>query len=159
MDFLLISIEAINLYNLDENYTYSQNSIQFHTSLKTLFLIRCSNLFRHPNTHSLYNFIKNIRAIYYISKSINNSRIQRSTNNMLIAMYDNNQLENITKYLNRFKYIYYKTQNYYNITSNIYLYDQYIKEIAIFNLYILNILSYKDGIYLLIKYLKSENYL
>nr|YP_009498052.1 orf160 [Gracilaria changii]ART65315.1 orf160 [Gracilaria changii] len=78
---------------------------------------------------------------------------------MLIAMYDNNQLENITKYLNRFKYIYYKTQNYYNITSNIYLYDQYIKEIAIFNLYILNILSYKDGIYLLIKYLKSSYYL
>nr|YP_010196870.1 hypothetical protein LKZ11_pgp009 [Gracilaria cliftonii]UAD84674.1 hypothetical protein [Gracilaria cliftonii] len=159
MDFLLISIEAINLYNLDENYTYKVNSIQIRTRLNDLFLIRCGNLFRHPNTHSLYNFTENIKAIYYIIKSINNSRIQRSINKILIAMYDDNQLENMNKYLNRFKYIYYKTQNYYNITSKIYFYDQYIKEIAILNLYIINILNYKDSAYLLIKYLKSPYYI
>nr|YP_010199287.1 hypothetical protein LK225_pgp009 [Crassiphycus usneoides]UAD88736.1 hypothetical protein [Crassiphycus usneoides] len=155
MDFLLISIEAINLYNLDENYTYKTNSIQVNTRLNNLFLIRCGNLFRHPSTDALYSFTENIKAIYYINRSINNSRIQKTINKILIEVYNDNQLENITKYLNRFKYIYYKTQNYYNIRSKICFHDQYMQEIAIFNLYIISILRYKDGIYFLIKYLKS----
>nr|YP_010195841.1 hypothetical protein LK100_pgp009 [Crassiphycus birdiae]UAD83238.1 hypothetical protein [Crassiphycus birdiae] len=155
MDFLLISIEAINLYNLDENYTYKTNSIQVNTRLNNLFLIRCGNLFRHPSTDTVYNFTENIKAIYYINRSINNSRIQKTINKILIEVYNDNQLENIRKYLNRFKYIYYKTQNYYNIRSKICFHDQYMQEIAIFNLYIISILRYKDGIYFLIKYLKS----
>nr|YP_010196459.1 hypothetical protein LKZ37_pgp009 [Gracilaria cearensis]UAD83856.1 hypothetical protein [Gracilaria cearensis] len=159
MDFLLISIEAINLYNLDENYTYKINSIEIATRLNNLFLIRCGNLLRHPQSYTLYNFKETIKAIYYLYRSVNNLRMQKKINNILKAIYRDNQLKSIKQYLQRFKYIYYKTHNYYNINSKLYLYDKYITEIAIFNLYIMHILGNEDGIYFLIKYLKSPSYI
>nr|YP_009510943.1 hypothetical protein [Gracilaria gracilis]AXI96616.1 hypothetical protein [Gracilaria gracilis] len=159
MDFLLISIEAINLYHLDENQTHKTDSIETISHLNNLFLIRCGNLLRHPKCYSLYNFKETIKIIYYLNKSINNSKMQKKINKILKAIYHGNQLKNIKPYLSRFKYIYYKTQNYYNITSKVYLYDQYIVEIAIFNLYIMHILGTEDGIYFLIKYLKSPSYI
>nr|YP_009019556.1 hypothetical protein [Gracilaria salicornia]AHH24524.1 hypothetical protein [Gracilaria salicornia]UAD87704.1 hypothetical protein [Gracilaria salicornia] len=159
MDFLLISIEAINLYNLDENHTYKINSLKTNTHLNILFLIRCGNPLRHPKSYALYNFTEIIKAIYYIHKSVHDSRMQKRINKILKAIYHNNQLSYIKKYLERFKYIYYKTQNYYNAKSNIYLYDKYIIEIAICNLYIMHIIGNKDGIYFLVKYLKSPFYI
>nr|YP_009732237.1 hypothetical protein [Gracilaria spinulosa]QHS70751.1 hypothetical protein [Gracilaria spinulosa] len=159
MDFLLISIEAINLYNLDENYTYKINSSEIATSLNSLFLIRCGNLLRHPKFYTLYNFKETIKTIYYIYRSVNNFRIQKKINTILKAIYDDNQLKSIKQYLHRFKYIYYKTYNYYNIKSKLYFCDKNITEIAIFNLYIIHILSRENGIYFLIKYLKSPSYI
>uniref|UniRef100_A0AAU7YPC5 Uncharacterized protein n=1 Tax=Gracilaria hainanensis TaxID=2871843 RepID=A0AAU7YPC5_9FLOR len=159
MDFLLISIEAINLYNLDENHKYQMNSIQTNTHLNNLFLIRCGNLLRHPKSYALYNFKETIEAIYYIHKSIHNSRMQKKINNTLRNIYKNNELNNVKQYLDRFKYIYYKTQNYYNTKSKLYFYESYITEIAIFNLYIMHILGNEHGIYFLVKYLKSPSYI
>nr|YP_009510739.1 hypothetical protein [Gracilaria ferox]AXI96412.1 hypothetical protein [Gracilaria ferox]UAD85896.1 hypothetical protein [Gracilaria ferox] len=159
MDFLLISSEAVNLYNLDENYTYKINSVGIATHLNDLFLIRCGNLLRHSQCYTLYNFQDTIQAIYYLYKSVNNFRIQKKINNMLKELYNDNHLKSIKQYLQRFKYIYYKTHNYYNTNSQFYFYDTDITEIAIFNLYLMHILSHENGIYFLIKYLKSPSYI
>nr|YP_009732500.1 hypothetical protein [Gracilaria textorii]QHS70949.1 hypothetical protein [Gracilaria textorii] len=159
MDFLLISIEAINLYNLDENYTYKINSVEIATRLNNLFLIRCGNLLRHPQSYTLYNFKETIKAIYYLYRSVNNFRMQKKISKILKAIYHDNQLKSIKQYLQRFKYIYYKTHNYYNINSKLCFYDKDITEIAILNLYIIHILSRENGIYFLIKYLKSPYYI
>nr|YP_010198093.1 hypothetical protein LK227_pgp009 [Gracilaria multipartita]UAD86509.1 hypothetical protein [Gracilaria multipartita] len=159
IDFLLVSIEAINLYNLDENYTYRINSIEIASCLNNLFLIRCGNLLRHPQSYMLYNFKETIKAIYYLYRSINNFKMQKKINKILKAIYHDNQLKSIQQYLQRFKYIYYKTHNYYNIRSKFYFYNKDITEIAIFNLYVMHILGRKDGIYFLIKYLKSPSYI
>nr|YP_010195635.1 hypothetical protein LK149_pgp009 [Gracilaria baiana]UAD83032.1 hypothetical protein [Gracilaria baiana] len=157
MDFLLVSIEAINLYNLDENYTYKINSVEEATCLNNLFLIRCGNLLRHPKYYTLYDFKETITTIYYLYKSVNNLRMQKKINKILTAIYSDNQLTSIKQYLQRFKYIYYKTHNYYNSNSKFYFHDKYITEIAIFNLYIMHILGNENGIYFLIKYLKSPS--
>nr|YP_010198883.1 hypothetical protein LK101_pgp009 [Gracilaria tikvahiae]UAD88116.1 hypothetical protein [Gracilaria tikvahiae]UAD88319.1 hypothetical protein [Gracilaria tikvahiae] len=159
MDFLLISIEAINLYNLDEHYTYKINSVEIATRLNNLFLIRCGNLLRHPQSYTLYNFQETIETIYYLYKSVNNFRMQKKIHKILKEIYYNNQLKSIKQYLQRFKYIYYKTHNYYNINSKFYFYDKYITEIAILNLYVIYILGHENGIYFLIKYLKSPSYI
>nr|YP_010197888.1 hypothetical protein LK367_pgp011 [Gracilaria isabellana]UAD86304.1 hypothetical protein [Gracilaria isabellana] len=159
MDFLLISIEAINLYNLDEHYTYKINSVEIATRLNNLFLIRCGNLLRHPQSYTLYNFQETIETIYYLYRSVNNFRMQKKIHKILKAIYYNNQLKSIKQYLQRFKYIYYKTHNYYNISSKFYFYDKYITEIAILNLYVIYILGHENGIYFLIKYLKSPSYI
>nr|UAD87909.1 hypothetical protein [Gracilaria textorii] len=159
MDFLLISIEAINLYSLDEYYTYKINSVEIATRLNNLFLIRCGNLLRHPQSYTLCNFQETIEAIYYLYRSVNNFRMQKKIHKILKAICYNNQLKSMKQYLQRFKYIYYKTHNYYNTNSKFYFYDKYIIEIAILNLYIIYILGHKNGIYFLIKYLKSPSYI
>nr|YP_010198501.1 hypothetical protein LK148_pgp009 [Gracilaria pachydermatica]UAD86917.1 hypothetical protein [Gracilaria pachydermatica] len=159
MDFLLISIEAINLYNLDEHYIYKINSTEIADRLNNLFLIRCGNLLRHPQSYTLCNFQETIEAIYYLYKSVNNFRMQKKIDKLLKEIYYDNQLKSIKQYLQRFRYIYYKTQNYYNINSKFYFYDKCITEIAILNLYIIYILGRENGIHFLIKYLKSSSYI
>nr|YP_010197684.1 hypothetical protein LK244_pgp009 [Gracilaria flabelliformis subsp. simplex]UAD86100.1 hypothetical protein [Gracilaria flabelliformis subsp. simplex] len=137
----------------------SVQSVQIDTCLNNLFLIRCGNLLRHPQSYTLYNFKETIKAIYYLYRSVNNFRMQKKINKIFKAIYHDNQLKSIKQYLQRFKYIYYKTQNYYNINSKFYFYDKDITEIAIFNLYMIHILSHEKGIYFLIKYLKSPYYI
>nr|YP_010199082.1 hypothetical protein LK147_pgp009 [Hydropuntia urvillei]UAD88531.1 hypothetical protein [Hydropuntia urvillei] len=154
IELLLISIEAINLYNLDDNHKRTLNSSKINYYLHNLFLIRCGNLIKHPKNYSLYNFKKSIQLIYYIHNSIYSYRMQSNIYEILETIHKTQKSNKIKQYLNRFKYVYYKTQNYYNIMSNTYTEDKFIVKIAILNLYIIHISSYKEGIYFLIKYLK-----
>nr|YP_009509375.1 hypothetical protein [Gracilaria vermiculophylla]AXI97025.1 hypothetical protein [Gracilaria vermiculophylla]WDZ68006.1 hypothetical protein [Gracilaria vermiculophylla] len=123
--------------------------------------MRCGNSTRKPTANTLYNFKESIKIIYDLYNSSHNSKIQQNINNILKMIYVDHELksEHIKQYLRRFKYIYYKTQNYYNISSKFHIYNQYIEEIAIYQLYILYRLSHKDGIYFLIKYLRLPSFI
>lgn len=127
-----------------------QNSV----NLEELFYIRSGNLIRHPHINKICTFETSILLIYEILKLVNNYTIKNNIINIFTDIYNQNKSHIIKQYLKRFRYIYYKTQNYYNNRSEIYCNDQYIDETAIVNLYLIyNIIS-KDGIYFLIKYLK-----
>nr|YP_009732035.1 hypothetical protein [Gracilaria edulis]QHS70554.1 hypothetical protein [Gracilaria edulis]UAD85692.1 hypothetical protein [Gracilaria edulis] len=156
MELLFISIEAINLYNLDDN---SKNQINFINRLNHIFLIRCGNLTKHPKVYTLHNFNESIQLINCIHNLMCDYKIQKNINEMFNTIYKNQKSSKIKQYLNRFKYIYYKIQNYYNIISETYYDDKYITEIALLNLYIMYISSNKDGIYFLIKYLKLSSHI
>nr|YP_063548.1 hypothetical plastid protein [Gracilaria tenuistipitata var. liui]AAT79623.1 hypothetical plastid protein [Gracilaria tenuistipitata var. liui] len=153
MDLLLISIEAANLYNLDQNHTYNTHSIQISSYLDQLFLIRCSHSLRNPIANTLYNFKETIKVIYHLYNSVHNYKTQKNIIKILQGLYQDYQSEYVTQYLQRFKYIYYKTHNYYNINCRFYVDSQYIEEIAIYNLYIMYVLRREDGVYFFIKYL------
>nr|YP_010199491.1 hypothetical protein LK036_pgp016 [Gracilariopsis tenuifrons]UAD89349.1 hypothetical protein [Gracilariopsis tenuifrons] len=109
---------------------------------------------RHPYINKLYNFETSIILIYRIYKLVNHHTIRKNIHHIFIDIYNQNKSTIIRQYLKRFKYIYYKTQNYYNTRSKLYCNDQYINEIAILNLYIIQKIIYQDGIYFFIKYLK-----
>nr|YP_009511148.1 hypothetical protein [Hydropuntia rangiferina]AXI96821.1 hypothetical protein [Hydropuntia rangiferina]UAD87501.1 hypothetical protein [Hydropuntia rangiferina] len=127
--------------------------------LDNTFCIRCGNLTRHPKVYTLHNFNNSIQLMHYIYNLIHDYKIQKNINEIFSIIYKNKKSNKIKQYLNRFKYIYYKTQNYYNIISETYFDDKYITEIALLNLYIIYISSNKNGIYFLIKYIKSPSYI
>nr|YP_009511555.1 hypothetical protein [Gracilariopsis mclachlanii]AXI97432.1 hypothetical protein [Gracilariopsis mclachlanii] len=154
MDLLLISIEAINLYNLDIYCTKMDYNIQNFISLEELFHIRSGNFIRHPHINKIYTFETSIVLIYKIHKLVNNHTIKNNIHNIFTDIYNQNKSHIIKQYLKRFRYIYYKTQNYYNNRSEMYCNDQYIDETAIVNLYIIHNIIYRDGVYFFIKYLK-----
>nr|UAD88940.1 hypothetical protein [Gracilariopsis chorda] len=135
-------------------YTNTDYKTQNHISLEELFNIRCGNFMRHPYINKLYTFETSIILIYRIYKLVNNHIIKKNIHNVLINIYNQNKSQIIKQYLKRFRYIYYKTQNYYNTRSKIYCNDQYINEMAILNLYLMQKIIYQDGMYFFIKYLK-----
>lgn len=118
--------------------------------------IRNGNYIRHPSYFSVCNFIDTIELIYKIHQLINKPFIQKIILNILKDYskhkHDSPILSKLTlQYINRFYYIYKKTQDFYN-TDHHYTITN-IFNIAITNLYILKKLQTKWGIYILIKYL------
>nr|YP_009296299.1 hypothetical protein Sebd_147 [Sebdenia flabellata]AOM65234.1 hypothetical protein Sebd_147 [Sebdenia flabellata] len=122
-----------------------------HEKAENLFKIRSNNYYRHPNNRYICKFEDSINTIYTLQYLLNNSFIQ----NIILTILDNDS-KNIksklnTQYIRRFKYIYMKTQNYYNTIST--GTNLHIKELAIINLYVMSKIQAQTGIYWLVKYL------
>nr|QOS04520.1 hypothetical protein [Sarcopeltis skottsbergii] len=143
INLILITIEALDLYILDSiqrEYCINKYNILFTK------LIKYNN---HYNSKIQFNYY--IQIIYLFYTLITQSYLY---NLILELLYDicNTTYSQLTlQYMQRFTYIYNQNQNYYNT------YSQYNKlkiyNIAIYNLYIINQINNKYGIYYLFKYL------
>ena len=149
IDLLLMSLEAIDPYALES--TYQKNCLTISNKLRNIFKIRCGNYNRHPKYNTLCFFDENIKTISYIHCLIKDPYIQNITE-IILNNYTNSFSCTLTEqYIKRFTYLYKKTQNYYNNLSG--YTNINVSEKAIINLYIINIINKKTGIYNLIKYI------
>nr|QCI08760.1 hypothetical protein [Sphondylothamnion multifidum] len=124
---LLISIEALDLYTSEEKFKNHDKLYYFHKDS---------------------DIINTINIIY---ASLIKTNIQKITL-YLITQYNFKQSTHTFKqYIKKYVYIYYKCKKYYNTKSIIP--SKTIERIAINNLYIINQVSKKYGIYFLLKYL------
>ena len=128
---LLISLEALSLYNLK---IFSANSEE--------------NLKKGFNTYQ-----EKLDVIYTVYKIIKKQYIQEITIHIL-NNYNSSYHSNITlQYLKKYKYLHQKNHCYYYMNSYYSNYSNNIEEKAITNLYIINQVYTVKGLYLLIKYL------
>lgn len=147
LDLLIISIEALDLYTSNN----INQMIQKQKLLKYIFLIRSGNYIRNAKNHSLFDFYQTIKIIYkiyiYLKQVYLQEIIIKILNNYSHSLYNSIEFQ----YYNRFKYIYKKTQNYYNHFS--YYKQIKLEHLALINLYIIHKINNKYGFYFLIKYL------
>ena len=151
IDLLLISLEAIDTYSLEN--IYNKNRLIRSRKKEQIFRLRSGNYTRHPSNNSLCEFEDSIKTIHIIQDVLSNSFTQNMAFTVLNNHYKNPTSIVNQQYIKRFKYIYNKTQNYYSIYS--YSINVNLSEIAIINLYIIAQLKTKHGIYLILKYLYS----
>nr|YP_009295889.1 hypothetical protein Schim_143 [Schimmelmannia schousboei]AOM64824.1 hypothetical protein Schim_143 [Schimmelmannia schousboei] len=148
MDLLLISIEALDIYTFEQNFSSMR---QF--THNEIFIIRSGNLIRHPDHNSLLKFNYIIILLYAVYRLINTQFIQNTAVHILNNYYLNNSTELTQQYINKFTYIHNRTQNYYN--KNSYYDNLDLIEMAMINLYVISKMTYKTSLYFLIKYLYS----
>nr|QCI04829.1 hypothetical protein [Bornetia secundiflora] len=135
IDLLLISIEALDLYS-------SEKICEYNNSIKILN--------NSTNYNKLYfsSLIKYINTIHMI---IDNTLLQQSSI-YIIKQYNQYPLSNIvTKYLNKFCYLYYKSQSYYDGYS--FYQKTKLTKIAMTNLYIISHIDNQDRLFYILKYL------
>nr|YP_009398787.1 hypothetical protein [Kuetzingia canaliculata]ARW67973.1 hypothetical protein [Kuetzingia canaliculata] len=149
IDLLIISLEALNIYynkNLIKNIKYEHNSNYYYQIMHKLV-----------NHKSIYysNFKEILDIIYITYLNSQQKTIKHLTKNMLSKYSDSSDSCNeLKQYLRRFKFIYFKKQEYYKSTKSLdYLCKVNINEIALLNLYIILQLKNKTGLHFLIKYL------
>nr|YP_009294540.1 hypothetical protein Aspa_144 [Asparagopsis taxiformis]AOM66023.1 hypothetical protein Aspa_144 [Asparagopsis taxiformis] len=151
MDSIIICLEALDIYSTDQinNFLSTDNKKPNYQILS----IRNSNYLRHPSCFSICNFTDTIHIIHKIYQITNKPFIQKLINQILEDYISpSKQLSLFTiQYISRFRYIYSKTQDLYNIDHYNNLIN--IENIAISNIYILNNAQNKYGIYNIIKYL------
>lgn len=151
INFLLIGIEAVSMYALDE-YCKDKNNNFF---LQKLSVIRYSSNLDWLSNNLCNHKKKEIEIIGYVQNLVNNFKIQSTICNILRDM-GNEKVSKITyQYLDRFSYIYFRTQNYYD-GNNKRCNAKYMHEVAKLNLYMMHRITYQDGIYFFVKYLYSK---
>nr|YP_009257630.1 hypothetical protein [Coeloseira compressa]ANH09713.1 hypothetical protein [Coeloseira compressa] len=137
IQFLIMSTEAIDIYLLKNTrdqilyrkyYSNKQENISRKQQIKTI-IANINFLFSKIQQNHMQELIKSILKNYTIDLE------------SLI----------VQQYLKRFKYLYKKTQNYYHNLS--FLENIKIQKLAIINLYIINKINTKKGLYNLLNYL------
>lgn len=88
--------------------------------------------------------------MYIIHKIINKKFIYKLSIQLINEYLESNRSQISIKYINKFKYIYNKTHEYY------YTDKLNINEIAIKNLYIISQIKNKNSLYFLVKYLYKK---
>nr|YP_009293944.1 hypothetical protein Ahnf_147 [Ahnfeltia plicata]AOM65632.1 hypothetical protein Ahnf_147 [Ahnfeltia plicata]UAT97213.1 hypothetical protein Ahn.pli.UK.pt_104 [Ahnfeltia plicata]UAT97418.1 hypothetical protein Ahn.pli.Chile.pt_104 [Ahnfeltia plicata] len=146
LDILIIAIEAIDIYALDNISHYSDKS--------DIFLIRSGNKNRDTGINKRCTFQETLLLISKFQDILSAKYLQNIIYNILKDYSNLNQSSQITyQYLWRFQYLYKKTYDFAN-TSHYYDTELVnIEQIAIISLYILNQLYLKHGTYMLIKYI------
>nr|QCI04542.1 hypothetical protein [Apoglossum ruscifolium] len=138
INYLLISIEALNIYS--QEYLYNDKNTKISKNIK--------NIHVHIINNKYYNILPIIIYIFFLYQIINDIIIQKLANDIVIDFSNYMKTQLVKQYLNKFNYIYYKVYNYYNFNDNF-----NINEIAIINLYIIIKIYKKEGLFFLIKYL------
>lgn len=143
LDLLGISLNALTLENNSENKISKLNTV-YHSiknqeyNKKQDFTLLIDEMFK------IQKFVKN-NSLYSISKSIITNK---SSNHYTMKQY-----------LLKFNYIYFENKKYYLKYKTVFSEKNdkiAIRENAILNLYILSRLNSNQGIYELLKYLKSD---
>nr|YP_009511766.1 hypothetical protein [Melanthalia intermedia]AXI97643.1 hypothetical protein [Melanthalia intermedia] len=151
IDFLLISAEAVSMYNLDE---YHENKEDGSIFLQKLSATKDSNERSYLAINS-FNYEKDIEIIYHVQRLVDNFKVQESIYNILQNISSKKLSKTTFQYLDRFRYIYFRKRNYYS-NNNKRCDEKYVHEIAVLNLYIINRIACQDGIYFLAKYLYNK---
>nr|YP_009393616.1 hypothetical protein [Bostrychia simpliciuscula]ARW62178.1 hypothetical protein [Bostrychia simpliciuscula] len=156
IDLLLISIEAISIYKI-QNLLTSQVNINYKDKNNLLFvtnLIKINQNIRNYYNNSSCNFIQCIYQIYIIYNFIQINVLNELILQILQKYKKCVKSLEVQQYLNKFTYIYFvKYEYYYTYKSLNCLYKININELAILNLYIIKKLQSRQGILILIKYL------
>jgi len=149
---LFISLEALNLYSLD-NYK-KNNYIQFLQNFiqtKRFIITPFNYIFKKINYDKINHFNEILILIYILYIISNNYYINNLIENIIFYKTKNNNYYLLNQYINKFTYIYNKTYNYYYSNASNKKYD--IKEIAITNLYVIKKVISQKNISYLINYL------
>nr|YP_009295583.1 conserved hypothetical plastid protein [Mastocarpus papillatus]AOL58067.1 conserved hypothetical plastid protein [Mastocarpus papillatus] len=145
LDFILITAEALDLYALtDEKKLYT-----LHTY--NILLIKFGNYIRHADKSSKLQFKQQIKFIQFFYTLVNKSYLHNLALEILNDSCNKKKSLLTVQYIHRFTYIYNQTQDYYNTYSK--HKDLKIDNIAITNLYVINKICSKYGVFFLIKYL------
>lgn len=149
IDLLLICIETLHAYQ----YTSSKSDKYYDNLWKDLFDIKHHHYIRNVSINNFEEHTKTIQIILSIYRIIKKLYLE----DMIIHILKNSCHQSssllVKQYIKRYKYIYQKTQSYYNIKSH-YIYNQSsIEYTAMANLYIINQIYNIKGLYSLIKYL------
>nr|YP_009397944.1 hypothetical protein [Sonderella linearis]ARW67130.1 hypothetical protein [Sonderella linearis] len=151
IDLLIISLEALDIYQIEKIST--QTKIQYNSLIINLIRFSDKIKYNNNNDHS-YNFIIIIIYIYKIYQLIQNNFFHEITLKILSQYNKYQKPKELIQYIKKFTYIYFiKNEYYYNYKCMKYLHQININEIAIKNIYIINQIINKKGIYFLIKYL------
>lgn len=135
----IITITALDIYQ-----NKSINIILEH-------LLKSKNLVQNNQTDYIFDKLYIIKIIYNISYIMRSNIIQEPTKT-IIQQYTNKIYGNmLNQYIKKFTYIYYKNYDYYKNSS--FNKQINIKDIAITNLYIINQINNKFGLYIIFKYL------
>nr|YP_009392781.1 hypothetical protein [Bostrychia tenella]ARW61343.1 hypothetical protein [Bostrychia tenella] len=151
IDLLLISIESLNIYDIE---CFSTSKINTKCEKKNKNIIQINQKLRNHYNDKSCNFIQIITYIYTIYIVICHNLLNPLILQTLQKYAKHVKSKEVKQYIKKFTYIYFvKYEHYYNYKCLNYLYRINIDEIAISSLYILKKLQQKKGILLLIKYL------
>nr|YP_009298037.1 hypothetical protein Plocam_139 [Plocamium cartilagineum]AOM67975.1 hypothetical protein Plocam_139 [Plocamium cartilagineum] len=149
MNLLLISLQALDAYNL-ETINYNDTNHSSHID-EHIYNIRFKKYIKNLEKNSTYTFQEIIILIYNIQYLFSKSSIRNIIYEILMNSYkDKTSIINI-QYLKKFHYIYNKTSHYYYMHSH--ENNKNLTQIALTNLYMIYKINYKEGIYFFIKYL------
>ena len=137
---LIISIEILDIY-----------SKKYSNKIRNQYI--CINYFFLPASKIILNYNLKMNLIYilfHIYIVIHKQNIQKIAS-ILIRDYSLNKKSIMTtQYLNKFYYIYNKVNHYYDYLNDN---NNYIYEISIINLYVINKINKPQGLFFFVKYL------
>ena len=151
INHLIISIEIIHIYyNKNLNQLIQQN-IQKNKDIDNYFFLNGYKFIQNYNYK--INFIYLILYIYKIYKVLNNNSIQKINIHLIKEYINNKKSKVLKKYIKKFYYNYNKINYYYDYYN---YNNEYIYNICINNLYIINKIKQPQGFIFFIKYLLCD---
>lgn len=149
----LISIEVLNYYNFNADYSDYIYEKYLENNTILIFLIKFNNILIDRKYFKQHKFLDNIQLIYFIHHKKYRHTLKLIAYKILKNITTHNKPYLQRQYIQKFTYIYYRHCKYYNISS--YYSQPEIHKIAIQSLYFITQLDNSDSIYLITKYINK----